>query len=203
MCRVWRHVHAVQIVCTHMRYMKISRLHDRSTPVRGAVVCLYCGCLSVKQQTLSMESWLGKGLSVPRVLFLLCCGKLRSYQSASRVRGHPSWLAGFTARSRSVSVLWRGVNYSGKQPLLAWPAWTQPCCLGSALQQAACVHQRSHVSCFCGACDLHVHEGCGGGGWHVQLVLDSHSPLQQREWGGGTSNIQPDPVALVITEGEK
>lgn len=52
---------------------------------------------------------------------------------------------------------------------------------------------------------IYVCMNIGGGWWwwHIQLVLDSHSPLQQREWGGGTSNIQPDPVALVITEGEK
>lgn len=31
-----------------------------------------------------------------------------------------------------------------------WPSRTQPCWLGSAVQPAARVHQRSHASCFCG-----------------------------------------------------
>lgn len=81
-----------------------------------------------------------------------------------------------------------------------WPSWTQPCWLGSAEQQAACAQQHSRVSCFCGACDLRV-QGHGGG--HIQLVLGSHSPLQQGEWGGGAGNIQPDPAALASIEGEK
>lgn len=62
------------------------------------------------------------------------------------------------------------------QAVPVWPSWTQPCWLGSAVQQAVCVHQHSCVSCFCGPCDLHIHEHCGG---HIQSVLDSHSPLQQ------------------------
>lgn len=80
-----------------------------------------------------------------------------------------------------------------RKAVAVWPPWA-----GSAVQQAACVQQRSRVPCLRGARDLRLH---GHGAGHMQLVLGSHCPLQH--WGGGTGDIQPDPAALVSVEGQK
>lgn len=144
----------------------------------------------------SMEIGLGKWLHMWCVLFLLCCGKLHSYQSTLWACGLLSRIAGSVAQSRSVCVVVGCELF--RQMVPAWSSWTQLCWLGSAVQQAESVHQHSHVSCFWGACDLHMREHCAG---LLQLDLDSHSSLQQ--WVRRWKHIQPDPEALVSIKGEE
>lgn len=86
-----------------------------------------------------------------------------------------------------------GVNYSSTGWLHGQPGHSPA---GRTLGAAGSVCALpSHISFFCGVCDLHMHKCCGGmysWVWTVAVV----------KVGGGTDNIQLYPVALISIEGE-